>query len=203
MRKELIGSVSVYLLYLLCPARFRWYGLAFFAGVTLVSAPYLVGFPLGILFREAWTRGWLKTSNWSWLLLALSFAYEGIASTRGIFYPPVLSIAAGGVVLSAMTLPSLRAILGSALPRFLGRISFALYLVHLPLLMSLGAWYYLHVGLPPGARFALGFILFLAIALALAWMMTIWIDEPLVKGLHRLKKHRFLAIGPVRGGAKL
>lgn len=81
-----------------------------------------------------------------------------------------------GVLLSS----SLRRWLGSAGCRFLGRISFPLYLFHLPLILSLGSWLMLRL-LPwlgmTGAAFAT-FALVAPLALLVAWIMTWLVERP-------------------------
>jgi peptidoglycan/LPS O-acetylase OafA/YrhL len=108
----------------------------------------------------------------------------------------LLALAAAGLVFAVITVPGLRTFLDSAIPQFLGRISFALYLVHLPLVLSVIAWGYLHFNCLMGLKFFLGLFAFLALAIVLAWGITITVDEPLVRVLHRLKKYRGFVRNP-------
>lgn len=98
-------------------------------------------------------------------------------------------VAAALLILSVLTLPALARVLARRLPIFLGRISFGLYLVHVPPLYTLVAWAYLQ-GLPEmvlAPAYGLG-------VLALAWVFTIAVDEPLLRRITSLRDR----IGPDR-----
>ncbi len=71
----------------------------------------------------------------SCLLLYLSslFAFE---SRDSVAAQLVLGLAFGGLILSSLTVVRLRCALESAISQFLGKVSFSLYLLHLPLLLA-------------------------------------------------------------------
>jgi peptidoglycan/LPS O-acetylase OafA/YrhL len=156
--------------------------------VTLFGQNYL-GFPLGIFLREAWVRGWIRSGLYGWVVLLISVLFEMATTFWSFGSPNALALAAAGVVFSVMTWPILQKIFDSPIPQFLGRISFALYLVHLPLVLSLAAWCYLNLNRPLNALFFLGIPALVACACGLAWLVTVLVDEPLVRLLHRLKRH--------------
>lgn len=78
-------------------------------------------------------------------------------------------------LLAAESWAPLRRLLSLGLPRFLGRISFPLYLVHLPILMSFGCGMfllYLEAGLGFSTAAALSVGAFYLVALLVAWAST-------------------------------
>ena len=89
-------------------------------------------------------------------------------------------LAAAPLVAGVMLAPSLRHLLSRPFCRWLGRISFPLYLFHLPLIMSLGSWLMLTLLARIDFAFAvwLTFIVTGVAALLLAWLMTPLIETP-------------------------
>ena len=85
----------------------------------------------------------------------------------------VLTAGAFLIVYATITLRWLGAFLESTVPRFIGRISFGLYLIHTPLLFTLfGQMYLAHVPLP------VLLIAFLATSVALGYLFTLLVDTP-------------------------
>lgn len=80
---------------------------------------------------------------------------------------------------------------GSAIPAYLGRISFAIYLLHLPLIMSVMihamAWGKA-VGLPFIGSFFFSFAVFSITLLVLAELFTRWVDEPAIRLSRRFEQ---------------
>jgi peptidoglycan/LPS O-acetylase OafA/YrhL len=78
----------------------------------------------------------------------------------------------------------LRAMLNRRTPQFLGRISFPLYLVHVPVLLSLGCGSFLallRVGLAPAPAWILAMVPAVVAACLLAWAATPLIEAPAVR----------------------
>jgi len=78
----------------------------------------------------------------------------------------------------------LRNLLERRVPQFLGRISFPLYLLHVPILLSLGCGMFLALhgtGLAAGAAWAMAIVLAIAAACLLAHAATPLIEEPAVR----------------------
>jgi peptidoglycan/LPS O-acetylase OafA/YrhL len=77
--------------------------------------------------------------------------------------------------------PQARRFLDRPLPQFLGRISFSLYLVHEPVLLSVGCGAFLfarNAGMAPAASIATAAFSFAAVSLALAVLASRSIDRP-------------------------
>ena len=78
----------------------------------------------------------------------------------------------------------LRSLLDRRVPQFLGRISFPLYLVHVPVLLSLGCGTFLgllRMGVAPVPAWGLAMTLAITAACLLAWAATPLIEEPSVR----------------------
>ncbi|MEI9998312.1 MAG: hypothetical protein WDO13_03660 [Verrucomicrobiota bacterium] len=100
--------------------------------------------------------------------------------------------AVGGALLvyAIATLPLLRRLLATPFPEFLGRISFSLYLVHLPVCALALKDLELHLPWPRAERVVVLFIVYCAISFPLAWLMTVLVDEPLLRRLRFLTRSR-------------
>ena len=186
MKIEFFGSVLIYLVYGLAPTRLRGLGLALIAA-TAVRNPFYLGFALGGSLREIRNAGHIPSSRWAWPALAAALALTTWPAGRTPIGFALLATAAALIVLTVLLAPSLQTALETAAPQFLGRISFSLYLVHAPLVVTVMAWYQLRAPGPPGLKFAVGLLAFTTLSLLLASALTRLLDEPLLRALHRLK----------------
>jgi peptidoglycan/LPS O-acetylase OafA/YrhL len=191
MRNELIGSFLIYFIFRAPSTRWRRGGLLALGVFGLWQAAFLAFAAGGALWemRAAERRG----TGWNWAagLVGLAIAYEpAFRPMRHIYEAFLHAAGAGLLVYSILTLPALRRIFDGRLPRFLGRISFAFYLLHMPLLFTAGAWLFLGVDLPFYFRVMVTLVIFLGGAILLAWLMTAAVDEPLVRRLHRWTRPR-------------
>jgi peptidoglycan/LPS O-acetylase OafA/YrhL len=199
MRIELFGSLGIYTFYRFVPSNCRVAALVAIAVMLLASGleGYLA-FPAGALIFELKARNDLRIS---WIaalaLAAAAIALSILAVTPGARYAavaaehviyirvdelPLLNSIGATMVVLALSSPSpAQDIFMTRLPRFLGRISYSLYLIHMPLLYTLFAWFYLALdifGHPVATAVWCG--AFIAVALLAARAMTIAIDEPTV-----------------------
>ena len=72
----------------------------------------------------------------------------------------------------------------SSIPAYLGRISFAVYLLHMPLIMSLAFWGLLagrKMGFDYLGSVAVSFALFMVVLVVLAELFTRYVDGPSIK----------------------
>jgi peptidoglycan/LPS O-acetylase OafA/YrhL len=145
-----------------------WHGAPAEVAATLRFATFFV---LGALLAT-WTeaiRGMAPrhASLWGWLALA-----AGLLTLWAVVEPAGMAIGSGLIIL-AVTLPgAIGRTLGRPAPRALGRISYSLYLVHLPVILS--AVCLLHDRLPTpviaaGAAVA---------SLPVAWLFCVLVEEP-------------------------
>jgi peptidoglycan/LPS O-acetylase OafA/YrhL len=194
MQIELFGSLAIFGLYALTRGWVRLASLVV-GGVAIVlwlSEAYL-GFIFGAALYEAHRRGLLQTLPALVPVVALVGAVilggPGQGAHLRLDLPPVpeswqLGEARGAVhaigaallLLAVLTLPTLSRLLDHPVPVFLGRISFGLYLVHVPPLYTVVAWALLQ-GVPEMVLAPV----YLACILGLAWVFTLLVDEPLLR----------------------
>ncbi|HEX9449739.1 MAG TPA: acyltransferase family protein, partial [Dongiaceae bacterium] len=112
-------------------------------------------------------------------LMALLWLRQALPSWQGDRW----MLAAIPVVVGVLLSPKLRYFLSNSLGRFLGKISFPLYLFHLPVILSLGSWLLLSLlsrtNLIPAALVA--FAVTASVALLIAWIMTILVEAPTLR----------------------
>lgn len=203
MQVELIGSLALFVVYWLLPGRGR-VALILAAGMVAVLTTgqgYLLGFTTGGLLYEAARRQMLgRLSGWPGLLaLGLGVtlgapgagldARLGLPDLPGLLTPgnpaslwPVF--AATMILFAVLTLRPAVRLLETRLPQWLGRISFGLYLVHVPPLYTAVATAHL-TGALPGPLLALVYGMGV---LLLAHLFTLTVDEPTLRGLRGLRQ---------------
>lgn len=205
MQIELIGSLALFLVYWAGGIHWwlRFLALAGFAafGLFILRDAYLC-FVGGALLYEAFRSGLLQRLPAAIGPLALVVGIllgapgDGFAERWGLdFLPERLQpgnawgltpvLAATAILLAVQLLPRLQALLEARSLQWLGRISFALYLVHVPILYTLVAWERVEVGLPEPVVVAA----YIAIVLVLAHGFTRAIDEPTMRLLGRIAPH--------------
>lgn len=176
------------------------------------------GFILGALLREAWSRNRLAVfAPFALFCLGLALgshaALRVVASAwlghpdagivpAGAVLPasgflPVMSrptaealdpLAAALVVYGCLCSARLTALLSWPVFQYLGRVSFALYLVHVPILYTLVAAAVVVAGPLDTPGLGLAFALFLALSLAVAWVFCRLVDEPVLDLLTALRR---------------
>ena len=209
MHNELLGSLLVFAVLLLAPPR-RWVRVIIYvvlAGYTYDS--YLLAFVGGMAICEAWVAFGDRPRRWAPLLIPLGIyglilgSYPIPSTTTPGFYsqispdiygPTALQQQVGAHVLGAMlVLVTVVAVLPLRRPletppaRFLGRVSFALYILHFIVLGSIGAGLLIalqHV-LPYDVNAAVVFAVVVGVSIAVSWAFTRAIDEPVVGALGR------------------
>jgi len=202
MQIELVGSVLLFVLYWLAEGRLRLWLLAAtgLVVVVLFRDAYLA-FVTGAALFEAARRGLLdRVPLWVGALalgtgLLLGAPSEGAHARLGLpeALPEALWLGnAGGLVpvlaatlllLAVLTLRPLGVLLSMRGPQWLGRISFGLYLVHVPPLYTLVATAHLAGAMPP---VLLAGVYFAGVLVA-AHLFTLAVDEPSLRGLQRLR----------------
>ncbi|WP_353070329.1 acyltransferase [Tunturibacter empetritectus] len=143
-------------------ARFCSLPIAIRIGIGLAS--FLL-YNLSIPFLWDYRRPWTMTSA-EWLVAAGAIGF---------------------IVLGLNASPVQRFLL-SAIPRFLGRISYSLYLMHVPVLLALT--FSLHNALSPWGQFPI----YLIATLTLSWLFCAWVEEPFIRQGQRLGKKKLLSL---------
>ncbi|PWT76216.1 MAG: hypothetical protein C5B60_04340 [Chloroflexi bacterium] len=232
MHSELQGSFLVFLVLL---APWRWLRLVAYPLLgVLFWEQYLFAFILGLVICEVRTlllgHAVSPLVRWSGYLLASAAGSYGlllgsIPSTTpeppASYYalvPFLVSsdavlvghvIGAACLLVAVVTLPPLHALLSSSVARFLGRISFGFYLLHFPVLMSVGIATSLwcqgllgYIPFHPLVQFqaaAVAVVVTFAGTLSIALVFTRVVDEPLVYRLSKLVAKGRARLGSLDG----
>jgi peptidoglycan/LPS O-acetylase OafA/YrhL len=150
MRPELIGSLYVFVINATASTR-RLRTLCYVALALFYSTDYVMLFPVGALLHDfqlelaaALKRAWPQAA------MFVVGVVLCVIQMNWLHTLPILSgftdemhwrmIGAALVVLAVLHWDFLKALLGSAPGRLLGRLSFVLYLIHVPILCSFTAW---------------------------------------------------------------
>ncbi|SDW56696.1 acyltransferase family protein [Roseicitreum antarcticum] len=205
MQVELVGSVALFVVYWIGRhhTALRFAALAGFAalGLFLIRDAYLC-FVTGALLYEAQKRGLLqRLPGWVGLLalvagIMLGAPAEGfigrmeLAGVPTRFHPGntwglTAVLAATFLMLAALRLAPFATLLSTRLPQWFGRLSFALYLVHVPLLYTFVASAQLNLEMPPGLLFAV----YIAMTFAISQAFTLLVDEPSLRMVQRMRRY--------------
>jgi peptidoglycan/LPS O-acetylase OafA/YrhL len=226
IRIEFLGSILVFALCLAVPASGTRLALSLLAAVLLIAIPawlahFCALFILGIMLRDLAAR----TDSWC-VQRPLTCDVSGLAMvlTAALLYP-VLNLLIPDrmsqlgdlidplghlsqwtarallIVIGTLLSPSLRAFLRQPVSLFLGRISFGLYLMHLPVLLSLGVGSYLAVRplWGQGAAASLAGLLVIAASLLSALAFHHAIERPAM----RLAAKAGILMAPGLGAGKV
>ncbi len=148
MSVELFGSMFVFFtLFVARTPRQRWAIYAIVAPFMLLSSPFLVCFIFGMMFGEMRVDGVFKrlaahpAANWIALFIAFDVG-AGLTVYPMLHLPEAgsalrLSISAGLFLFAIYSSNWLQRVLDSQLSRILGPLSFPIYLVHFPIIVSL------------------------------------------------------------------
>ncbi|KAK8080153.1 acyltransferase [Apiospora hydei] len=142
-------------------------------------------FVLYVLGAPEWRLGGDKSPGYVWLAQLVPSQYI-TADRPSHFWGTIAAVALVFVLDRA---PLLQRLFTTPLARYLGRISYSLYLVHVPILHGLGFWagkFFLEI---TGSETDSGYVLGVAAAVAVVWVVTIWaadlgwryVDAPAVR----------------------
>ncbi|KAK7927558.1 acyltransferase [Apiospora marii] len=142
-------------------------------------------FVLYVLGAPEWHLGGDKAPGYVWLAQLVPSQYIA-ANLPGHFWGTIAAVA---LILVLDRSPLLQRLFTTPLARYLGRISYSLYLVHVPILHGLGWWagkFFLEY---TGSDTNSGYVLGVAGAVAVVWVVTIWaadlgwryVDAPAVR----------------------
>ena len=205
---EMYGSILVFcLLALTRGLRGRWAVYALLLGWYLDSwmQCFIAGLAIADLHRSRPALFEGRGARLAALLLAAgvvvgAFPDRALESIRsGTFYsmlPTFKGILAGGMstcgalllFVGVLLSPSAQRVLSLPPCRFLGQVSFSLYAIHFPLMLSLSAAVFLPLVEPLGraSATAIAAAIYFAATLALAWVVTRVVDRPVVSLSNRI-----------------
>jgi peptidoglycan/LPS O-acetylase OafA/YrhL len=204
MQIEAVGSMAIYLFYSVKNSRARKV-IAILTGMAMLLYPNYLCFVLGALMMEQWSVGRLKYGSPIAALFAgilLGFPAPGFERRLHIPYlwhthgalaigeksSLIAPLAAALILYAVLNLAPLQRMLSSRVPKYLGRVSFPLYLFHVPLLYTIFSVVYVWVK-PSSSLFLLPlFAAFLGCSFALASAGEAWIDKPVLDGIGRTRK---------------
>ncbi len=202
MRNELFGSLGIYCIYLLVPRNYISSALAciFVALIPLDALTGFLGFAGGALLFQAWSKQLIRPSMLGPVLALAGLILGGlpVQSPDDTIFGPIVAIVSTFsspfefiLGLAALTfvagilmwLEALRVLEWSVF-RFLGRISFSLYLIHYPILATVILYWFLQPTFFP-MQFAALSIGYFCLSILSAYGLTILVDEPTVNKLKR------------------
>ncbi len=193
MQPELVGSLAIFFIYAFRRSGFPLLGAGVLTFIGFEIPNYwLVCFAAGIVFWEAKLYRIQNASGIGLVAIAAGCLLSVISGPLLARLPattdpwPLYMAASilliGGILVS----DSPKRWLQSRFPQFLGRISFGLYLIHVPVLLTVFAA--LWEGWRPSGFAVAGFIvLYVVTAIAAGWVMTKIADEPTLRLLKRMR----------------
>ena len=208
MRWELIGSVAIYGVYALThrSAYIVAIFIALFVLLVWKGPPYYYeAFVFGALMQEAWTHSRLKQiAPTLALIIGLILGSEGAGFAHrydldflpfslrpgekdGMIYP----IAAALVVYGCLMSVPISKFLRMTQCLFLGRISFGLYLMHVPIIYTVLIAVAVLLWPMSAITLGAGLALFIILSVGLGWLLTILVDVPALRMLALIRKLTF------------
>jgi peptidoglycan/LPS O-acetylase OafA/YrhL len=204
MRTELLGSFGVYLFFQFVQRRRIEVGAAALAALVLTRCnPGYVAFGLGSMLYLVQSEGFVPRRLLVQILflcgLLIGSWSTGFAQRHGLLHLPAAiepgnkhalwyPLGALFVVAGVLFSPPLQRIFSSRICLFLGRISFPLYLVHVPLIYTVVAFSAVSFGLTRGSGlFALACAALVG-GVCIALLFERYIDQPAMALIKRLRR---------------
>lgn len=163
--------------------------------LTWIGAPNVAGFAAGALISEfiaspAYDAPWRRRLGDAIGVVLLAGAFVGAIRHHMPLSPRLYVPIAIPIVLAVVLSPRLQWLLQCRLSRFLGHVSFPLYLVHMLVILGPGGWAILRLhaaGLSLGATALLVVPAVLALSLLLAWLFSP-VERFAVSASHRIAR---------------
>ena len=142
--------------------------------------PMIAGFILLIV------NPYLLQTNYKYIISIFSFGFAICC----YYFIPQIKFPLNGVItaiflfIAVMTNPILQKILSFGLFKKLGRVSFMVYLVHMPIICSLSHFLFMHIPIIDMATLSLIiYIITTIVVIVVAYLATIWIEEKMSKSI--------------------
>jgi peptidoglycan/LPS O-acetylase OafA/YrhL len=213
MQRELLGSVGIYVVFFFAQAVvFRLAIFAVAGGVLLLAnleSHYYLCFVAGAWLFLLRAQIALLPSWVGFIGIAAGLLFGGkpfftpapdtlydvpyrlIASLHGEMY--IWPTGAAMLVLGLLVSSGMARLLSRIFMRFLGRVSFAVYLVHFPLIIFVLPLLFIAFGQFSEVRFAVAVALYVALVYATGFVFTVFVDEPSVRFSRAIKRHSWLS----------
>jgi peptidoglycan/LPS O-acetylase OafA/YrhL len=194
MSMELFGSLIVFFILFVTRNRFqRWAVFALMTPFIIAFSPFLICFLFGMIFGEMRVAGTFKRfaahSAANWMSATLAIGVGVLLIIYPLLGPPSAGVAhrlSFGAAIFLFAIYSsnwLQGLLDNRFSRFLGELSFPIYLVHFPMIVSLES--YLVVSLCPDGIVNRGWayviILVTLLACLLAAMAFVYVERFAIK----------------------
>ena len=212
MQVEFMGSCAIYLVFsIFGSSKFRLVAYLVMAVFTVAivpadKAPLYLSFAAGAAMRDGRVAN-LTLNVWFAIFALLVGGFFGGMSQfmkpSETFYGSVLAssfealrvhilyvwtVAAGLIVFAFVVHSPLQKLLAGAFGSFLGRISFAVYLLHFPILASLGVYFFLLIGRFSAFGFAATLAIYLTVVVLAAVIFERLVDRPAIRLSHNLRR---------------
>lgn len=152
----------------------------FVAGYML--SPYYIPMIAGFILFVGYP--YIQECPYKYILSIASFVLAFIF----YFYVPQIPFPIGGVItaiffiLGIFSNPLLQNVLSIGIFKWLGKISFMVYLVHMPIICSLSHYLYMHIPIASMPLLSTTvYMITLIVVLITAYLVTIWIEDKMAK----------------------
>ncbi|MBF0308679.1 MAG: acyltransferase [Magnetococcales bacterium] len=204
LRLEMHFSFLIPFMVLLAFRGTAWLVAFCLAGLVAGVSPALLHFTLGVLlarhFQQVQSRVLAMPSLVRWFMLGVGLLlYSGRNTLVGVWFErffevsdfvtnPVMRLVTGCgaalILVSVLGMPELQRWLVSQPVRFLGRVSYGLYLCHVTVLLAFTPWLLQRLvaaGMPVDGAWLTGFLISLPLTLWLSEWLYRWVELPCIR----------------------
>lgn len=186
LRYILLGSYMILLLHILTHDMKKNTKLGISVFVMFLSgymlSPYYIPMIAGFILLVGYPH--LQQTKYKYILSILSiclaiFCYYFMPQLK---FPMTCVITAILIFIAVITNPLLQKLLGLGIFKKLGRVSFMVYLVHMPIICSMSHYLFMHIPIEDMALLSLVvYIITTLVVIIVAYFATIWIEEKMSK----------------------
>jgi peptidoglycan/LPS O-acetylase OafA/YrhL len=187
MKGEFIGSCGLYFLYAFLVNRKTRLVLLLTLLLFLVITKYVgyAPFVVGAVLLELWQKDQLRLRSAALVIflgaiVPCELVWTG--SVGRLLGSPLMIVAASAIVYVCLLSPRAIRFMSARPSRFLGRVSFPLYLVHYPIMCGLGIYIWLHIQNRLLATL-LSLVVTVLSSLVIAFAGEVLVDAPTVRAL--------------------
>lgn len=186
LRYILLGSYIVLMLHILTHNMKKRNQIGIACFVTFLCgymiSPYYIPMIAGFILLSAYP--YLQNNKLKYVISIISICL----TIYCYYFIPQIKFPMSGVItaillfISVMTNPLLQKLLGLGIFKKLGRVSFMVYLVHMPIICSMSHYLFMHIPIEDMALLSLVvYIITTLVVIIVAYFATIWIEEKMSK----------------------